>query len=52
MSEQPAHPADPSSAPTPPSHEGDHLEVRSPQSESERELTETVQSISRLEESN
>ena len=51
MSEQPAGPADTSSAPPPP-HEGDHLDSSSAQSESERELAETVRSISRLEESN
>ncbi len=35
-----------------PPHEGDHLERSEPASESERELAETVRSISRLEESN
>ena len=36
----------------PPAHEGDHLDGSGAHSESERELVETVRSISRLEESN
>ena len=40
------------SAARPAPHEGDHLAARTPQDESSRELLETVQSISRLEESN